>query len=232
MWFIQWIIRRLSDISMWFYDLAAECWDAFYVPDIIGYLFYDIHGFFVKLAWDFVDFDDWLEWARDEIYDILSWSNIRSLIRGWLPDIEDLVDWWDRWWVWVGQEIDDWWSSTRLTVRGWIDAAIASLEGGWEDWVSFWNNTWPQWTEFLNNLKAAWDNFWSVTFPTLVSFTWLTTWWNSRLTDIQALINTAFTLRESFWAGWQELRDSVLEFFADPLKWLYDRLEDFMDRYW
>ena len=85
---------------------------------------------------------------------------------------------------------------------------------------------WPEFTANFTNLKAAWDTFWTVTFPTLVSWAWLTTWWNSRLEDIQGLINSAFTIREGLWTGWQDWRDKVVEFFTDPLEWLLAKFTD------
>lgn len=113
-----------------------------------------------------------------------------------------------------------------------IDAATQGIDELQTAWHNFWNVTWPGLLNDLEDLRANWSNFWSVTFPTLVSLTWLATWWTSTMRDVLDLIDSAFTLRDSLWAGWQEIRDTVLEFFSDPLKFLYDRLEDFMDRYW
>jgi len=41
--------------------------------------------------------------------------------------------------------------------------------------------------------------------------------------DVLDLIDSAFTLRESLWSGWQEIRDLVFEFFNDPWAWLEER---------
>jgi len=224
--FMNWIVRRLRDVSDWFYEVFLEVrgwvWPFYLIADF----FYELSYLFYYLAGNFSDFGDWLEWAADEIGDILSWSNIRSLIRSWLPDLEDAIDWWDRWWKWVGEEIDDWWRDTRQTVKGWISAA--------EDWLSDWIDALER---SLNTLKAAWDE-WKVKISSFNElWLWFTnwwgnvlvnldTWWNDRLIDISALIDTAFTLREPFWAGWQDWRDKVVEFFTDPLGWLEARFTD------
>ena len=223
---MAWIIQRLVDVADFFYDIGLEVsgwiwpfWEA-------ATFFFSLNTLFANLAWDFVDFDEWLEWAADEIGDILSWSNIRSLIRGWLDGIEDALEWFGRWWVWVGQEIDDWWSSTLDDVKGWIAAAVSPFDDLLTAWNDFWDNLWPDIVNKLSTLKADWDNFWTVLLPTLVDFTWLETWWNARLTDIQELINTAIQELAPFWEGWQEIRDQVYEFFADPLEWLWSRFTD------
>ena len=208
--FINWIIEKLSDIGMWFCDLAVESWDAFYIPNVIGNLFYDIHGFFVGLAWDFVDFNEWVDSTVDRLGDILSWSNIRSLIRQWLPDLEDVIDWWDRWWVWVGQEIDDWWDSVRYTVLDWIDDA--------RDYAWLLVRNVENW---LDNLQSSWDYFRVTTLPNLADWS-----------GVDSLIDSWFRTFTPFWEGWQDVRTSVVEFISDPLGWLYNKLDEFFERFW
>ena len=174
-------------------------------------------------------------WYEDTILllrEILSWSTIKSYIRSWLAGIESAIAWFFDWWYQVGNRIDYWWSGRVSIVQGWIDAATQGFDELKAAWDNFWTITWPGILDDIEGLRSEWTNFWSITFPTLVSFTWLTEWFGGKLLEIQALIDSAFTLRESLWAGWQEMRDSVVEFFTDPLKWLYDRVEDFMDRYW
>lgn len=60
----------------------------------------------------------------------------------------------------------------------------------------------------------------------------LDSWWDDRLLDISALIDSAFLSREPFWAGWQDWKDAVIEFIQDPWQWFYDRLEELFDRFW
>ncbi|KKK66018.1 hypothetical protein LCGC14_2968300, partial [marine sediment metagenome] len=90
----------------------------------------------------------------------------------------------------------------------------------------FWNITWPAWLAQFETLRASWDNFWVTIYPGLVSFAWLTTWWNERLADVAGLIDSAFTIREGLWDGWQDVRGAVLEFFSDPLEWLWSKFTD------
>jgi len=207
---MNWIIEDLNGIAEWLYDFHLdhydEVWPMYWLADIAEKL----SRFFNWLAWDFSEFFSWLLTIADQLGEILSWSNIRSKIYEWLPDLEDAIEWWDRWWVWVGQEIDDWWRAVRQDVKDWIDIA----------------------TEGLDNLIADWHNFWVTIYPDLVKFEWLSPWWESRWQDINTLINNWLKLYAPFWEGWQEVRSAVIEFINDPLQWFYDRLEQMFDRFW
>jgi len=208
--FIYDIIDYLNDVSDFFYDIYIEIlgwvWPFWQAAD----LFYGLCVLFNNLAWAFHDFADWLDWAHNEIRNILSWSDIRSEIRDWLDGIENLVEWFKNWADWINQAIDSWWDSAKQTVKDLI--AIA--------------------TQGLDNLLIAWDNFWTVTFPTLVSFTWLSIWWDNKLIELNLFIESTLATWSPFWEGWQEVRDSVTEFFTDPLQWLYDKMDEWFERFW
>ena len=208
--FINYIIEELEDAQDWFYEAYLEVRDWISPFNLLEYPLYGLYGVFMWLVQDFEDFRDWLEWANDLISDILSWSNIRSLIRGWLDGVEDALDWFKSWTTWVGQYIADWWSGILPYILDYVDSAV----------------------EGLVNLKATWENFWNNIFPTLLTFDWLNTWWQSRLLEIDALISSWLASFSPFWEGWQEVRDEVTSFFADPLQWFYDRLDDFFERFW
>ena len=209
--------------------------DAYGWPIVGGWLgdgFAALVDFASECAYYLWKASQWYEDTVDALREILNWGTIQSYIRSWLAGIEAAIAWFSNAFSNVVSIIDAWWDSIQSTVQDWIAVATQGFDELKAAWDNFWTVTWPGILDDIVGLKGDWTNFWNITFPTLVSFTWLTTWWSSRLTDISALIDSAFTLRESLWAGWQELRDQVVEFFADPLKWLYDRLEDFMDRHW
>lgn len=224
--FMDWIIEELEAVKSWFYEAYQEVKGWIYPFYLLKYPLYGLYGAFLWLVEWFGDFNEWLDWAADRLEEIFSWENIRSLIRSWLPDLEDALDWWDRWWVWVGQEIADWWSEILPYVLTYVDNAVEGFSDLVAAWDTFWTVTWPGLLDELAGLKGEWDNFWVNIFPDLVSFTWLTTWWADRVNDVQDLIDSAFTLRDSLWAGWQDMREDVLEFFADPLEWLWARFTD------
>jgi len=204
------IIDLLWEISQWFYDAYQEVKGWVYPFYLLKYPLYAIYGRFMWLAEEFYDFYEWLEWAADLLGSVFSWSTIKSLIRSWLYGIEAALDWFLSWTTWVGQYITDWWSGILPYILDYIDSVVE----GWEDFVT------------------TWDYFWTVTFPNLVSFDWLTTWWNGKLLEVDTLINSWFLAFAPFWEGWQDIRDEVTSFFADPLQWVYNKLDEFFERFW
>ena len=224
--FMNWIVERLSDAAGFFWDIGLEVYDWVWPFYLASDFFFSLQGVFANLAWDFSEFAEWVDDAVGQLADILSWSNIRSLIEGWLDGIDDIIDWFGNWWVWVGQEIDDWWQSVKDDVQGLIDSATQGLAGLLATWDSFWNITWPQWMGEFDTLLAAWDDFWTTTFPDLVNFSWLETWFNTKILDIQRLIDTAIGNWAPLLESWQEVKDNVIEFSADPLEWLWTRFTD------
>lgn len=226
MWVLDKIAHFFYDLFAFFGKIAFECWDSFYIPNIIGDWLWDVG----RACWDISDwfyhFSLQMDALVSQIGDTLTWSNIRSLILSWLPDLTKVITWWQNWTTWLGQKIDEWWLATKSTVQGWIDIATQGFDNLVVAWDNFWTTTFPYWTSKLDDLKAGWDNFWTVTFPTLVDFTWLGIWWDSRWKEIEELKDSWFKDYEPFWEGWQDWKDSVVEFFDDPLEWLLGKFTD------
>lgn len=180
----------------------------------------------------FFDFQYWVESVASRMGELLSWSEIQSRLSSFLSQINTLWSWFLGRVDYIRSVINTWWEGIRGTVKEWIAAVaqnVAELETAW---ANFWNITWPQLLANVNNLSGKWNDFVTSTLPSLVTFAWLTTWYNGKVLEVQELINGAFILRENLWKGWQELRDQVVEFFTDPLAWLYARLDDFIERFW
>jgi len=199
-------------------------WMAGPLWDIYDWL-WDVYKWFNKAAW-------WYEDVKDAIEDILSWSNIRSLIRSWLDGIEDLIDWFSNWWNIIKAKVEEWWEETLTFVKGLIAIAVQGLDDLIEAWDTFWRVTWPEWTGNLSELRSLWDTFWTTIFPTLVSFTWLETWWISQLGEIDTLIDS--TLKRWFpdFNDLVKLWKELGEFWKDPLQWAYDKLDEFFENFW
>jgi len=74
----------------------------------------------------------------------------------------------------------------------------------------------------LNTLRDAitnlldWASLWQ----------WITSWWNDRLKDIQALFNSWLNEWSPFWEGWQDVKQDVITFLNDPLEWLWAKFAD------
>ncbi len=230
--FMTWIVNWLDYIGDFFYELYLDCYYAGFPLDILDTWFYAISGYFYNLAQNFYYFNEWVDDTAAKVVNILSYDNIYSHFKGFFDAAINAWDWvvdsfWNVWDI-----ADDWWSSKRSTVQGWIAIAVEGLDNLKVAWSNFWNITLPELLSNLNSLRAEWDNFWTQTFPTLINISWLTTWWDSKLADIQSLMDSAFLLRSSFWEGWQDWRDKVTEFITDPEQWFYDRLEEIFERFW
>lgn len=177
---------------------------------LISNPFYWLYTFFHTLASLFGQFLDWVTALADQIKNVLSWESIKNLILSWLPGLDSLIAWFSDWKNKVWGAVEFWWEEISTTVLGWIDAAV----------------------EGLSDLKAAWDNFWTVTFPTLVSFDWLATWWGSQLPGIQSLIYSTLKTWFPFYDELASLWGEIRAFFADPLQWVYNKLDEFFERFW
>lgn len=232
MWFLDWIIQRLNDASSFFYNLYIECYYAYYIPDIVATIFYDLSVLFANLSWDFYYFNQWAEQKEAQVAQILNWETIQSYITGWLRQLPNPLIWFINLWNEVWDEIDEWWVSTKPTVQGWIDNAK-------QDVLTFVNTL----NILLTNLQTAWDDF-KGKIPTIDElilwwYNWtgnvlsvVNSWWASALIEVQGLIDSGFTLREDFWRGWQDIRDKVIEFFTDPEDWLYKAVDRIIERFW
>lgn len=223
MQFMTGIITRLNDTSQWFYKIYLNCYTAGWPLDSIASWFYGLSTFFSDLAWYFRDFSQWVSDVSSKIGKYLSWDTIWSYILSYIPNLIQIRDWFYGWVTNVTGVITNWWSATSLTVQGWISAAVGELTALAGVWSNFWNTLWPQLTTAFNSLKSAWDNFWLVTFPNLVSWDWLTTWWNSRLQEVQGLIDTAVRDVAGMAEGWQDMKSDVVTFFQDPVEFIWQR---------
>lgn len=208
--FMDWIIELLYDVCLFFYDIYQEVKDWPDWANWIKHPFYSLYDAFYDLAKAFEDFDEWVDDVADRVRDILDFGDVWSYFRDWFEYAEDAWYWvrhaWDR----VTNIVDDWWLVTSSIVGSWIVAA----------------------TEGFDELKEAWDSFWHITLPDLLTFSFLTSWFEDRLLDIQDLIDAPVKTIMDILESWQEVRDSVLEFFSDPYQWIYDRLDEFFERFW
>jgi len=224
--FMNYIVQRLNDASDWFYDLYREVLSWVYPFWLAAGPLYQLCSIFNRLAWNFYDFGQWVDAAADKLEDVLSWSYIRSLIRSWLPSLEDVIDWWHSWTYWVRQRIDEWWYYTKNIVQGMIDWAAQGLRDLIDDaqtWLARLQSSINDLIGMLPGISelTAWFSHW---WGNILSH--LTSWWSNRVLEVQGLINSAFTAREPFWANWQDVKDKVIEFFSSPLDWLMDHFTD------
>lgn len=197
-------------ITQVFVDMAMDAYDWPLVGSWLGNGFRDLSDFTAYIAGILYDGEQWWTDVENRLGDVLSWYNIKTLIRDWLPFIDAAIQWYENAWANIWVEINTWWPSVETEIKSWI----ASATDGIESLIS-------QVESWLSNLQSAWDNFTSTILPTLTN-----------LTDVDNLIASWFTNFTPFWEGWLDWKDSVAEFFADPLQWLYDKMDEWFERFW
>lgn len=220
------IINWLKSIEDYFYNAYSEVYGwvtPFWYLSIP--LLYASRGF-GWLAYYFSSGNQWLYDANIKLGQLLNWSAIWSLIKSYIPNWDKIGSWFSSWTTIVSDTISSWWSATSTNVLSWISIATQGLAELKVAWSNFWNITFPGWTSSLDSLKSAWDSFWIINYPKLLKIVDLEDWWQSRLLDIQSLVNTAIVNITPAVEGWQELRNQVTEFFTNPWEWLEKKFTD------
>lgn len=232
MWFINNIVSYCNSISDFFYSIYQTVQSWVYPFYYAAGFFYSLCTLFNDMAWAFYYFGQWAFNVASQITYILSWSTIQSYILWWLPNLQDISNWFYSWWSNVTSAITSWWSSTQYTVQGWIDIASS--------WLQSQINT-------LNSLVASLQSQISYLLDQLPSIneiiSWFTDWWGNVLaaviawgaltaTEISTLIDSKIKEWSPLLEGWLDWKDALIEFIQDPEQWFYDRLEEVFDRFW
>lgn len=221
--FMTSIIDALDSVSDWFYKLYLEVYGWVYPFWLTADFFYQLSVLFNTLAWRFYDFSLWVSEVQGKVSLVLSWSTIWSSVLGMVPNLLQLRDWFYNWVTFVTNTVNTWWGATSLTVQAWVQSAkdmatslfnqlnnaLASLQSAWDSFKGK--------VPTIDAVISWWGNWWGNVLPQLG------TWWNSRLLEVQGLIDSAFLTRQSLWSGWQEMRENVVEFFADPVELIWNR---------
>ena len=122
--------------------------------------------------------------------------------------------------------VNDWWTTILPYIISYVDAAIEGLAELKVAWCSFWKITFPNWTTELLRVGSELRDFFTITLPNLLTFSWLGIWWCSRLLDIQNLIDSTVKDWLPFYDDLVELWNGIVEFFTDPLTWLERKFTD------
>jgi len=201
----------LVNIRSFLYSIASFFWNLYVI--VSGWiwpfnqaagLFRSIGTFIDNIVFEIWQFDVWLQGVVSQIGTYLTWANLTSWFSQFLDMITGAWNWVINWWNNVWNAINSWWNTVYPIVQSWISSATQGLSG----------------------LLSSWQNFVTVTLPSLVNWQSIYAWFSSQLGVISGLIDSAFTIRTQFWAGWQEVRDNVFSFLSNPLDWLEQRFTD------
>ena len=184
---------------------------------------------------------DWLiAWLNSVIESAVDlWAALEDLKQealDWLTELEASItgglDWlWsyiDTWW----DTLRLWWEARKAEILGWIEEKWAGLEDWFltkQDLILGWIEEATTWLSYqidnlVGRLNEIWDDFldfWHNILPTLASHL-----------DVQEAINNLLLTWSDLFNTWEALKDSILEFFNDPWAWLYNRFDDFIERFW
>jgi len=230
--FLPAIIAYVLSIASFFLSLKEEVEDWVFPFYYIAPVFLYIADAFARLAYQFERFSDWVDYATDRVKDILNFTQITLALKTWLDYATWAWNWVRNAWYNVRAIVVDWWGTVIPTVYGWIDEAKqwASLQiDSLEKWIA---NLQADVAELLaqipdvSELTAWFSNWWG---NILANLTW---WWNEKLLDINSLFRSWTLELEPFWAGWQDWRDKVVDFFTDPEEWLYKAVDRIIERFW
>ena len=232
MWLMNWIVEQFYNAGNLFYGIYLEVlgwvWPFWWVADF----FYTLSGSFYSLAWSFAELAVWLDSLAARVQQALTWDNAWNLILSHIPNLVEISSWFYYWYFNILNVVSEWWYSTQWIVLAWVDEA-----------KNFANTLFSQVNSAVVLLQASWDSFKGMipVIEEVVSWwgNWsgfvnqaINTWWTSAMGEVQGLINSAFIEREPFWAGWQDWRDKVTEFFTDPEEWLYKAVDRIIERFW
>ncbi len=220
------IFSLVWDASDWFYSAYSEVSGWWWPFNYLAAPFLGIYRILRSLLTPIAHFWEWADDVAKKVSQGFDLAQITAYFRTWLDYAADAWDWVRNAWWNVWNIVESWWSSTRYTVLAWIDDKVSEVRTLLDQ-----ANTW------LATLQAYWDSIVGKipTWDAVVAWwsNWggnvlavITGWWPGALLGVAGLINSAFTERESWWAGWQDFRDKVAEFFADPLEFLWTLFTD------
>lgn len=224
--FIDDIFSWIWDRSVQLKDWADSIWTWIPGHDWFHDRLYDAADLLWNLLTPIAHFGDLLDDWAERIKDILSWENIVAMILLWIPNLEDIRDWFLEVISNILAIVNSWWEAVSVIVQGWIAALGEALQALIDNLATL-----------LANLQAAWDDF-KTRIPTIdeIILWWsdwwaqilipLTTWWNERLAEVNTLINDTIKTWFPFYDELVSLWSEITEFFTSPLDFLLDRFAD------
>ena len=220
------IFSFVWDIGDFFRDAYLEVkgwvWPFYYLQ----YPLYGLHIVFRSMLTPIAHFGDWADDVWAKVLQIFSLEQITSYFRTWLDYATDAWDWISNaWWNVIGI-VGDWWAATKVTVLGWIDIV--------KQWaIELWEDT----KKGIAELQPVWDFFKGKIENLEIVLNWYFEWKDQVIAavirwgfvtalDVAGLVAAAFLERENLWAGWQDFRDKIADFFTDPLEFLWTLFTD------
>jgi hypothetical protein len=198
-------------------------------------MFYFIKPWWVEnllnnLNWDILG---WQIYVGDAIESAIDWVlNLFNTVIMW---VENLQDWFED----FRQEVldgfntfVDWLEDLYQRTLGLIDGIYESISAWWSDRVddildivyTVRDGILDFVGDVIDTVEAIaiwWENFRYDILPELLTFSFLTDWWRGVSRDIIDAIN-----QNTEWL------DMIRDFIDDPAQFVYNKLDEFFERFW
>jgi phage-related protein len=154
------------------------------------------------------DIADWVQqfwaWAEEFRQEVIDFF---TQIPEWINQVWQFIqNVWDS----IAGIIDNWWSGMVDTVQGWVDVAKDFVLGLIDDLKGI-----------VTRVDVALSNFFTVTLPTLAS-----------KFDVTEIIKGFLDPFRDVFNFIEMVKGELIKFFNDPWAWLYDKFDEFFERFW
>lgn len=213
-------------------EIALDIYQSPVLPDFLGDFFVWLEYIFADVATAFYNIhQDWIE-IIDALNSFLNWGQIVQHILSWIPNLEEIRDWFYNWWQNVTTAIIQWWHEAQIDVLNWIEEAVSGFQDlvdNLSNWLSVLQTEWDNFKETIPNLTEIinWFQDWANSVWSIIL-----NWWDDTISEVQELINSTLVEWSPFWEGWLEWKQEIINFFEDPLQWIYSKLDEFFERFW
>jgi len=180
---------------------------------------WDIFGWHIDLKTPLIRVINWVLDFINDLWDwyyelALWWEDFRQEVVDFFTQIpakinevwQFLLNFFDN----MGNIISNWWDTTKSTVLDWIDEAKTWAAGLIDDLRAL-----------VDKVTADFEDFIGTTLPTLAS-----------KLDVRDLVTAALLPFRDIINFLETVKDELTRFFADPWAWLYNKFDDFFERFW
>lgn len=232
MGFISKIISFFNDLSSYSYNAYLEVNSWVFPLYNLAPPLYALSLAFNSIAWQFYYFNNWCVDVWGRVQAILTEGDIWSILAIPISYAQVAYQWIVNAASNVWSIIGNWWSTIQPTILSWIEQAKAYALSLYNILLSSLVSLQAAWNNFVDKIPTideiiAWfRNWWGEVLAKIIA------WWREQLPDIQSLINSTLLSWFPFYDEFVSIYSTIREFFADPLQWLYDRMEEFFERFW
>jgi len=254
MWFTDPIFSLVYDIADFFWYLYYESRDIPLVGSVISGIFLDIYFAIQNLLTPIANLGEWLDSLWLAIQTKVDETTFNSFVMNVAIDRFLIQYFWGNRVAIFLEIIGDWWDSIDITIpdiwadiTAWTTTQLNNLSNTFntliidvKSWTTSQVNSARDFLITLLGNLEHWTrtqvNTLQATLTTLIDWTnltvWIANWWDDKLLDIEAMLNTRLLLWFPFYDELASLWSSIREFFVDPEQYVYDKLDNWFERFW